>query len=885
MKNIKVNNINTLAFLTEEERELYNQLCEEYTKLGNIKRYCYQIILNDEFKLTYVEHEEKLKLNKYYKKECTEYIKKKVTKEQIKKFEQLREEFDWKSILESTDKIKKDVNKIIRNRKLNDTCKLSVELNEYRQVYVSSSELTRNVDNDDIFIVSLHNKHIKTTRIWEQLVKKGFTFVDKKGNEKKVVFYTSSSGQIRKKKGFFVVEDSLNKVINRLNCGLTLEEINKLGGCNVNKYMAYSALNTSSTEVWNRFNIEKAIVVDDFETEIEVEVDYIDNITFYIIRRKEKVVIPHTDGCGMMLPSVSRKNLMIRLPWLKGLLTVVNFRKWNKEFGVRATIKDIDGNEHNINDVEVIFSRSQFKMWKYYSNTLDNDGNILEYGWDKYKRLFKEHGCTANITNVEPNKADFKDATLNYQMLQTLTDVKDNEIKQLLGKDLNYINNLYKDSNLQLEELTSRKDVLGKILKKYHNFLLDEHVQNELSNRISKRRKELYRAEFSVNKAKYTFILPDIIAWMQYLFTDNKNPEGVLKANEVHYSMFEYDTEVDVLRSPHLYKCEHCIRKNVEIDENYREYFKIGNSRNLGVYTSVKDDISIRLMFDVDGDKALIVQDDYFNNIVKRNVKDTKPLHYKLGKAPAQRLSNVAFYRGLKSAFRYNNVGKYSNYMTAEWNTTADNDTLRVLTALNNLSIDASKTLYFCYPEKDSKIFNKVEEAKKQKMPYFFKYIKDGYSKKELIKEKTTMNNLVFYLEEEFKNVNGKRYAENNLDKFNYKQFLNNKSILSKKNLTEEKQKIYQDNYRYFKKIKKEVERKIYETERDSDDFSLVRNVYYDYREKLKDYARDKKMNWYEFVDSVIAMQYKKNKASKNKGILLELFAKEILKNLDKNSR
>jgi len=879
MKNVRVYNINTTAFLEGKERELYDTLCENFSMMSNIKKYCYQVVLRGS-ELTFEEHIEKIEANEYYKRDCTSLIKKKLDEEQKVAINNLKAEHDYKAILSNCDGLKNEINKLIRDRKLEDKCQLMVKLNDYRKVYVSSSVLTRNVDAEDIFIITLKNKSIRTTRIWEQIIKNGFTYRDENNKEKKVVFYTASSGQIRSKKGFFVVESSLNSVINKLNCGLTLEKINELGGCNVNKYLAYAALNTSATEVWDKkFNIDKVIVVDDFETEVEMEVDYINNKTFEITRKKMPVLLPHSDGCGLMLPSVSRKNMMIRLPWIKGLLTTVNFRKFNEKFGVGQEIKDIDGKYHNINNVEVILMKSQFKMHKYYQNDYDEQGNIIKYGWDKYKENFKKYGCTANITNVEPNKADFKEATLNYQVLQTLDDVTAKEIAGLLKNDLDYINNLYIDSKFQIKELSKRNNATGKILKVYENFLHDEHVQNQLSDKITKKRKELKIGEFNVESAKYTYLIPDIIAWMQFLFCGDKDPFGVLKSNEVHCSMYRYNEDVDVLRLPHLWK-EHCVRKNVEIPKEYREFFQLNNSRTLGIYTSVKDDISKRLMFDNDGDLALVVQDKKFLNIVKRNMEGVVPLYYDMGKAEPEELSNAAFFRGLKSAFKYNQVGKYSNYMTAEWNTTKDVETLKVLCSLNNYSIDASKTLYMCYPKKGTEIFNKIIEAKNKKMPHFFQYKKDKYKNEELTTESSTMNKLVGYLEKVFEKANGKRYAENKIEKFNYKEFLNNKSILGKKNLTILKEIKYELVYANYKEIANRVERIMYQIEGDK---SLIRSVYEDYREVLKTYARENDIDWVEFVDAIIAMNYKKNKNSKNKTIMLELFADEILCNIKQN--
>src|SRR5690606_2044320 len=133
-------------------------------------------------------------------------------------------------------------------------------------------------------------------------------------------YFTSSAGQIRLKKAVFIKEKLWNKYEKTLMCGLTIDKINEYGGINVNKFLAYLALSNSATDLWEDFDIDRCIVVKDFETEVNSEVDYISDITYKIERRNMLVPITHTDGCGMILPKISRKNFMIRLPWVKGLL-------------------------------------------------------------------------------------------------------------------------------------------------------------------------------------------------------------------------------------------------------------------------------------------------------------------------------------------------------------------------------------------------------------------------------------------------------------------------------------------------------------------------------------------------------------------------------------
>lgn len=81
--------------------------------------------------------------------------------------------------------------------------------------------------------------------ICKSIIKHGFYY---KGD--KYVFFSSSAGQIRQKKMVCVKESLLKKNWNRLTCGLSVEDINRHGGNNINKYLAYLALCNSATDEW-----------------------------------------------------------------------------------------------------------------------------------------------------------------------------------------------------------------------------------------------------------------------------------------------------------------------------------------------------------------------------------------------------------------------------------------------------------------------------------------------------------------------------------------------------------------------------------------------------------------------------------------------------------
>ena len=77
-------------------------------------------------------------------------------------------------------------------------------------------------------------------------------------------------------------------------CGLTINKINAKGGNNVNKHLAYMALTNSATDEWPEFDIDKSIVIDDFETNVYGTFDFVDESDYSITRKTDYVPVPHT---------------------------------------------------------------------------------------------------------------------------------------------------------------------------------------------------------------------------------------------------------------------------------------------------------------------------------------------------------------------------------------------------------------------------------------------------------------------------------------------------------------------------------------------------------------------------------------------------------------
>lgn len=552
-------------------------------------------------------------------------------------------------------------------------------------------------------------------------------------------YYTSSAGQIRTKKAVFIKKSTWDTYIKTMMCGLTLDKINhtcvgttideneneiNLYGNNANKHLAYTALSNSATEEWKEFDIDKCIVIDDFESDVFGEFDYIDDSTYEIKRVQDYAHISHTDGSGMVDPSILDKNAMVRLPWIKGLLGSFAWRDLVLEKGWSTKIVDIYGKEYDVfdDDIYIIFTKSQFKLWKYYNS------------WDEYKQCFKQYNCQAGLCNIEEER--IKNATINYQMLQTLTDFTDDELKDIAQKSIDKLNNLCSSeetlkSFFGVTPYNSNPTSLQQAIKLYPSLINDNYMKEVIRGMKNSLVKQYKAGRLEVN-GKYTFVLPDFYAACEHWFGGIENPDGLLKDQEVYCKLYRHVDELDCLRSPHLFK-EHAVRINMA----YRHYATAEMNKwfnTNAIYTSCHDLISRILQFDVDGDKLLVVSDKTLILVAKRNMNGIVPLYYIMKKAEPVRINSENLYNGLMAAFKYGNIGIYSNDISKIWNSeifvtgTEEQkqeaiNAVKLLCMENNYCIDAAKTLYM--PKRPKEIHRLISSFTKEKLPSFFRYAKD----------------------------------------------------------------------------------------------------------------------------------------------------------------
>lgn len=700
----------------------------------------------------------------------------------------------------------------------------------FESVLSRTLDIEKNTTSEDIIVIQTY-----FFQVLEDLIENGFLY-----NGERYVCFTASAGQIRTKKTMFIKESVWLKHQKTLTCGLTVDEINRQGGMNTNKYLAYLALCNSATDLWKNFNINRSIVVEDLETMVTGEVDHIDDKTFETVRKTMSVPIPHTDGCGMISPTKSKRSFMVRLPFIKGLLVPFDFYKFAEENNAYI-VKDIYGKEWDLrkDKIDVIFTRSQFKMAKYYRD------------WEHYKENFIEYNCQAAKCNEEED--EFPDAKLNYQMLQTLSDMSEDELKTIAGDTINDILKISSDKDTMLRILgatktNKNKTYVQRAIEMYPSMLNHPYSKEIIKSKKKSMVKEARAGKLNI-KGKYTFIIPDLYAFCENLFLGIEDPKGLVQNGEVYCNLYSDVDKLDCLRSPHLYR-EHAVRKNV-IDEKKSKWFI-----TRGIYTSVHDLISRELQFDCDGDKSLVCADETIVKVAERNMEGIVPLYYEMATANKETINGKSIYNGLQAAYK-GNIGIISNDISKIWNSTNFNlEAVKWLTAFNNYVIDYAKTLYLpSIPDDKKKIINSYTRSK---VPHFFFYAKDKEEKNVEPLNESTVNKLNDLIPD--KRINFKKVA----GEFDYLHLLKNKKI----ELDEEIINIYIEEDRTKKwKMKKESEFSSHETP----------YVYQQIKNRLLSLNSD----IYHVTDVLVKYLYEKN--SSRLETLWKCFGDIILENLQNN--
>ena len=496
-------------------------------------------------------------------------------------------------------------------------------------------------------------------------------------------FFAASAGQMRKQRFILLRDDMYKKHNEALTLGLTEEKINAAGGILASKLLPYKALCMSCGRREDWFDIDKCIVVPDKSINLTAVVDTV--TTKYDVIRGERndVENPINDGCGFYWrhdPHWQPKNKQIRYAFVKGLITPLNYISLFQLYGKEPVVTDLWGVKHNLvkEQIEVILTESQLKLNKAYFQS-----------WEEYKSLCKQYRREFCVLNEDGGYVD--ESEIPYQSIQDLFTATDSELECLASKSISTMQNMLTPEGALAALRADRTNVhstgFQKALNLLPELLGDAYTQEQVAMLYDNRYRTACSGKLESN-GRYRYIVPDPIALFEACLLGIQ-PKGVIRAGEVWQRNLTSGHKVDVLRSPHMYSTEHCIRKVAQ----YRRAFEFLDSSAL--YISVFDLTARQLMCDYDGDIALVVDDPNLVSTAEHCIKDADAgiLYYNAQKANKKPLNDDAIVEAIFNASDFNKIGIYSLYAVKLLAT--DNPNMKVLAMLaaaGNYSIDAVKT-------------------------------------------------------------------------------------------------------------------------------------------------------------------------------------------------
>lgn len=486
-------------------------------------------------------------------------------------FEKVKEEYhNKKGVIKKRDKsIHRLKNKIKLSEDEYETYKIKQQYNHLFRIIRNNKEIKNNYIDDVVFVDCSNNKNYQ--KELDGILRYGITI-----NGVEFKYWGKSASMSRAGILGFVSTEMYNIVET-----YAMMEI-KFDKTVLSKFEAYKCLLLSSCFCIEKEELPYMIVVDDYEAVVkdvkikyvdEKEIEYTDKNTGELKVFKEKIIKEGikdidnnvNDGAGLCSIEWAKSiqeyleipympcALMLRVPYIKGISIAVDFKGFYREKGV-STITDIWGRKHNVDDIDIILTKSQYKGLKYFKIKGDYSD------WERYLELLNKYNYCIGISKWNySHRKEPKMTRANYQILQTLDITTEDLIEasaytrrwveRILGGDLTYV---YK--YLGISEETEPTNNYMKAIILNPQMINDIKVRSYLYNLLKKTIDEIKIGKIHIQGA-FKIIIPDVILMLEYI--GGMEVKGCLKAGEMYAK--EHKGEYVLNRNPHISKSEHVI--------------------------------------------------------------------------------------------------------------------------------------------------------------------------------------------------------------------------------------------------------------------------------------------------------------------------------------
>lgn len=425
-----------------------------------------------------------------------------------------------------------------------------------------------------------------TKKDYKQICRNGFSVEISINNNTYSIRYKrlcAGAGQLRRNSALFVNEEIYDLLEQIMMCGLTRKRIGKI---NLAKFSAYYALYTSATR---QVRTPRICVVKDFEYTLKNEkVSWIftnDNGEKDIEDRIIDFEMNAFDGSGMISVEMAEKwrndlsldylpsSFIVRSAWIKGLVSVFDFKKFAKEVAKKDFIVDAWGEERNIDDIDVILTTSQFKMYKKYES------------WNEYIFYHYKYGHIFGVARVNKKENNFI-TPLNYQYIQS-NNFNEERIKKLADFSLEWARKMmtcnsdysrafmigiHEDEDDYRDIENSLNSHIAKALIYNDDILNDDYVRRKIHQMIEKKVNLMKIGKLFV-EGSYDFAIPDLYAMAEHAF--GMEVKGLLKRGQSWNKRWvdKGSKKVAMMRSPLVAPAENQTRE-IYSDDKCLEWYQ-----------------------------------------------------------------------------------------------------------------------------------------------------------------------------------------------------------------------------------------------------------------------------------------------------------------------
>ena len=440
-------------------------------------------------------------------------------------------------------------------------------------------QIDKDIDNL-LFMPEYISVVIEKHSDYKHIIKEKFTV-----NGKKYVRLLCGAGNARRNTVFFVQEDiyeELDKILRNGHNPLKITE---------SKYNAYYALSNSATYSVSE---PRVCVVPDKEIQMVKKIDWAterepDDI---IEEQERELTFNLWDGMGICSPELAEQwskdldldyvpcSFCIRNYFVKGMVCVFDFHKFSREVANKHIITDLYGNEIDTDNIDMIITESQFKLWKGYNS------------WQHYLDCCKENDGRWGVTKFTP-KEDKTAVFTNYQFLQVLNLDTPEKIKELCNPTVEWFDKITsQDSNYSLlyllgslcdkplnemetEEFmdifnTLEPSVRALILNR--DLINDTYIKTKLARSLNRKIEESYLGKLMVS-GNFQFMISEPYSLCEHIY--GLPVKGLLKEHE-HYSQYWNNRNVDkvvAMRAPLTYSSEANLL-NLQNNDKVNEWYK-----------------------------------------------------------------------------------------------------------------------------------------------------------------------------------------------------------------------------------------------------------------------------------------------------------------------